>query len=165
MKLLVAVFVLLIVGVVVTFGILGAKSRSASPPGPVDGKLQPCPSRPNCVCSEFPDALDHFLSPITFDGRSTEQMLQDIQTTIRKMQGVIVAQQPDYIAATFVSKTFKFVDDFEIRIDAAQSQLHLRSASRVGYSDQDVNRRRSEQFAQLIQGVSKNRSAAEGNQE
>ena len=42
-----------------------------------------------------------------------------------------------------MSKIFKFVDDVEIRHDKANI-WHIRSASRVGYSDRGVNRKRVE---------------------
>jgi uncharacterized protein (DUF1499 family) len=67
-----------------------------------------------------------------------------------QIHATIINQQQHYIAATFTSKVFKFVDDFEIRIDAEEHQLHIRSASRIGYSDLGVNRRRVEQFRELF---------------
>jgi len=54
----------------------------------------------------------------------------------------VVETTDTYIAATFTSKLFKFVDDFEARFDAQNNLIHLRSASREGYSDMGVNARR-----------------------
>ena len=60
------------------------------------------------------------------------------------MGGSIQAEKTDYLAATFTSSIFRFVDDLEIRIDTGQEMIHLRSASRVGHSDGGVNRKRVE---------------------
>jgi len=57
------------------------------------------------------------------------------------MGGVITSESSDYISATFMSSLFKFVDDVELRPGAA-GEVHIRSASRVGYSDRGVNRKR-----------------------
>ncbi|MCU7800664.1 MAG: DUF1499 domain-containing protein [gamma proteobacterium symbiont of Lucinoma myriamae] len=45
---------------------------------------------------------------------------------------------------------FKFFDDFELRLDNTTHKLHIRSASRVGYSDFGVNKRRVKRFLKLM---------------
>jgi hypothetical protein len=42
-------------------------SRRPVPVGLVDGRLRPCPPRPNCVCSEDADA-EHATAPLAFTG-------------------------------------------------------------------------------------------------
>jgi uncharacterized protein (DUF1499 family) len=39
---------------------------------------------------------------------------------------------------------FRFVDDVEFYIDERANLIHFRSASRLGYSDMGVNRKRME---------------------
>ena len=56
----------------------------------------------------------------------------------------MVRIEEDYIHAEFVSYFFKFVDDVEFYFDPAQKLIQVRSASRTGYSDLGVNRRRIE---------------------
>ncbi len=146
MKPTLILFVLLLIGIIAVLATLGAKSRSGTAAGLVAGKLLHCPKRPNCICSEYPEHSDHFVSPIAIDGRKTNVLLEDIRATLTEMQATSITEQPHYIAATFASKTFRFIDDFEIRIDSTPGQLHIRSASRVGYSDRGVNRQRVEQF-------------------
>ncbi len=65
------------------------------------------------------------------------------------MGGHIQAESDTYIAATFSSALFGFVDDLEIRIDPAQKVIHIRSGSRVGYGDAGVNRKRAESLKKL----------------
>jgi uncharacterized protein (DUF1499 family) len=52
--------------------------------------------------------------------------------------------QERYIHAEFTSFLFRFVDDVEFLLDDGSKTIHVRSASRVGYSDLGVNRRRVE---------------------
>jgi len=55
----------------------------------------------------------------------------------------VVRETPGYLHVEF--RTFLgFVDDVEFYVDGSQKVLHLRSASRVGYWDLGVNRRRIE---------------------
>jgi len=72
-----------------------------------------------------------------------------VVSIIQSMNGVLQGEKDNYIAATFTSSIFGFVDDFEIRIDPNEGVLHFRSASRVGYGDGGVNRKRVELFKRL----------------
>ncbi len=56
----------------------------------------------------------------------------------------IVEESPIYIRSEFTSKLFGFIDDVEFFIDDAKKILHIRSSSRIGYTDFGVNRRRVE---------------------
>jgi len=56
---------------------------------------------------------------------------------------VLVTVEPAYIHATFTSRLFRFVDDVEFYFPD-EPVLHVRSASRVGYSDLGADRRRIE---------------------
>ena len=66
------------------------------------------------------------------------------------MGGIIQVESDNYLAVTFTSAIFKFVDDLEIRIDSTQKVIHIRSASRVGYSDMGVNKKRTELLRKLF---------------
>jgi len=65
------------------------------------------------------------------------------------MGGNIQMESNGYLAASFSSAIFGFVDDFELRIDAQQKIIHVRSASRIGKSDMGVNNKRVELFKTL----------------
>ena len=56
--------------------------------------------------------------------------------------GNIESDDGKYLWATFTSPIFRFVDDFEARIDEQNAEIHLRSASRVGHGDMGVNKKR-----------------------
>jgi uncharacterized protein (DUF1499 family) len=131
----------------IALAVLGQLSRSGSAPGLVDGKLQPCPDSPNCVCSEYPDDGEHFIEPI-----ETGDAAKSPQQAIADLGGKIEIETENYIAATFRSPLFGFVDDLEIRIDSAHKRIQLRSASRVGRGDLGANRKRVERLRQSLLG-------------
>jgi len=64
----------------------------------------------------------------------------------------IVDSSDDYLRAEARSRLLRFVDDLELALDAEAGLLAVRSASRLGYSDRGVNRRRVETLRrQLIE--------------
>ena len=58
----------------------------------------------------------------------------------------VVKLEDNYIHAEFISFIFRFVDDVEFYFDDEQKLIQIKSASRVGYSDLGVNRRRIEKI-------------------
>ena len=56
----------------------------------------------------------------------------------------IVVQRDDYLYATFATALMGFVDDVEFVVDAPRGVIDVRSASRLGYGDLGVNRKRVE---------------------
>ncbi|MGR8919898.1 MAG: DUF1499 domain-containing protein [Gammaproteobacteria bacterium] len=105
--------------------------------GLVDGRLRPCGSAPNCVCSEAgagPRAIEPLALPPAVAAWPA------VVAVVGAAGGEVVTDSGDYLHARFTSRIFRYVDDVEIR--RAGDRLHLRSASRVGYSDLGANRRR-----------------------
>jgi uncharacterized protein (DUF1499 family) len=129
--------------------VLAALSRSGKPPGLVAGKLSMCPDKPNCVSSEQHNDVEHYLEPVTLQFATSPDPVTVIKAVIVDMGGVIQEQHGEYIAAVFSSSVFGFVDDLEVRVDPGERLLHIRSASRVGYGDAGVNRKRIERFRKL----------------
>ena len=58
----------------------------------------------------------------------------------------VVSVTDSYLHAEFRSRIFGFVDDVEFLVDAGAGAVHVRSASRTGYSDLGVNRKRVEEI-------------------
>ena len=81
---------------------------------------------------------------------TSDAVAASLQRILEDMGGVVESVQGNYMAATFRSPIFRFVDDFELRIDPASNLLHVRSASRVGTSDMGVNRKRVARFAARV---------------
>ena len=137
--------------VIIAFFILGFMSKSGATYGLVDGRLKPCPDKPNCVSSEFVADAEHYIEPLVYSADHAAQVLPRLRTIIGEMGGSIQAEEADYLAATFTSSLFRFVDDLDVRIDTDQKTIHLRSASRVGHGDLGVNRKRVELLKNLFQ--------------
>jgi uncharacterized protein (DUF1499 family) len=112
------------------------------PAGVSDGKLAPCPGRPNCVLSEYADGPSR-IEPLTFGGTS-EAAWESLRRAVKGIGGTVEREKVDYLWAVFTSTVFRFVDDMEFRMDAATQTIHVRSASRIGYWDLGANRRRVE---------------------
>jgi uncharacterized protein (DUF1499 family) len=111
--------------------------------GVTNGILSPCPSSPNCVSSQSPDK-EHYVAPLRYEGTLTEAR-ETLFSVIKSMDRArIVTDKGSYIHAEFTSALFRFVDDVEFYFDDANKTIHLRSASRVGYSDFGANRKRIE---------------------
>ena len=146
MELALKIILSLVLIAVVGFVILGVLSQSGAAIGLVDGKLASCPDSPNCVSTEFRTDITHYAEPIDFQADNPSNTLADLKAAIREMGGSIAIEEDQYLAATFTSSIFRFVDDLEIRIDTDQKRIHLRSASRVGYSDRGINRQRLEKL-------------------
>lgn len=130
---LIIVFVLALIGLG-GFAYLGQKSKSGTAPGMVDGTLAPCPDSPNCVSSEPGTVGDKQVDVLPIDAWDA------LPGIVEAMGGRVTTQGEDYIAAEFTSATFGFVDDLELR--KADKAVHVRSASRVGYSDAGANAKR-----------------------
>lgn len=129
------------------------RSWSSPPPGNLgihDGQLSPCPSSPNCVCSQAVDP-DHAIAAIPLSANRQRQWKALQQILDQQPRATLVTVSDDYLHAEFRSLVFRFVDDVEFLIDANAQVIHLRSASRTGYSDLGVNRARVEHLRQALE--------------
>jgi len=104
--------------------------------------LAPCPDKPNCVSSEAHDS--HAIAPFPIY-KTPQESLDMIISIIKSMPRTkIIEQTPVFVHAVFTSKFFKFKDDVEFLYNPDKNAIDVRSASRTGYSDLGVNRRRVE---------------------
>ena len=160
MKMISILLLLLIVGFLILFFVLGLVSRSGEANGLVEGRLSKCPDKPNCVCSEHKSNINHYVEPIAVSIDNEAGVLPVLKSSIHEMGGSVQTESDNYLAATFTSSFFRFVDDLELRIDPGASLIHVRSASRVGHSDMGVNRQRVELLRKLYsKSASKSGSA------
>lgn len=110
-----------------------------------DGKLAGPKQTPNSVVSEGV-ATTHpaYIAPIAFTGDAKAAM-DKLTAIVKTMDGAtILILENGYLYAEFKTKTMRYTDDFEARVDAAASVIQVRSASRLGKRDFDVNRQRVE---------------------
>jgi len=151
LKILLVIIVALSLLVIIALFVFGYMSQSGEAHGLVEGRLKRCPDKPNCVCSEFKSDTDQYIEPLVIAAGDAAQVLPRLKTIVRQMGGSIQVEKADYLAVTFTSSIFRFVDDLEIRIDTDQKLIHLRSASRVGRGDGGVNRKRVERLKTAFQ--------------
>lgn len=105
--------------------------------------LAPCPNKMNCVNSQA-ETGRHAIPPFQIYG-TPKACMERIGEVIRGMPRTkIVEETPDYIHALYTSKIFRFIDDVEFLYNPERNVIEVRSASRVGYGDLGVNRRRVE---------------------
>jgi len=136
---------------------VGCAGNRHSQMGVTGGRLAACPDSPNCVSSQSADPR-HAIDPIRYGGtaqRARERLVQAISGMKRAQ---VVMAEERYIHAEFTSAFFRFVDDVEFLLDDGTGTIHVRSASRVGYSDFGVNRRRVEEIRKRFDALNKERT-------
>lgn len=108
-------------------------------------KLRPCPQSPNCVSSLSHDEK-HFIKPFKYQG-SLDNARKKLIDILKNSRGVrLVSIEKAYLHAEFRSLIFRFVDDVEFYFPFEEPVIHVKSASRTGYYDFGVNRRRLERL-------------------
>ncbi len=84
------------------------------------------------------------MTPIQYKG-SLEDARRRLLEIVRALQRVTVVEDTgNYLKVEVCSTFFSFVDNVEFEFDDAAKLIHFRSASRLGYYDFGVNRRRME---------------------
>jgi uncharacterized protein (DUF1499 family) len=120
------------------------------PAGVTPRALAPCPETPNCVSSQSSDR-EHFVEPLRYSG-SAVQAWQRLKTALGTEPRITIIEDSDsYLHAEARSLMFRFVDDVEFLAEPDQGVIEIRSASRVGYSDFGVNRRRVERIRKAFE--------------
>jgi uncharacterized protein (DUF1499 family) len=133
--------------------LLGSALRAEAGEMPVSDRfIEPCPKTPNCVSSRDRDE-GRFIRPLSFDG-AAEQAWKHLRTALLEDERVrVVAEGPGVLRAESTSRVFRFVDDLEFRLIPEEHIIDVRSASRVGYWDLGVNRRRVERIRERFQAL------------
>jgi uncharacterized protein (DUF1499 family) len=108
-----------------------------------NGNLKAPPSSPNAVSSQATGGY-HQIAPLAYNGPQ-EQAMKALKAIIESTPDTrIVEEKPDYLDAEYASALMGFVDDVEFYFPPTGKIIHVRSASRLGYSDLGVNRKRIE---------------------
>lgn len=113
-------------------------------------QLPACPSSPNCVSSQATDA-DHAIAPFKIVGNVEEAWTALKKALISQSRTVITDETGDTLHAQATSLVFRFVDDIDAILDTDARLIHIRSASRTGYGDFGVNRKRVEMLRSQLQ--------------
>ena len=132
-----------------TFILTACSTNQTITTGATDDRLSPCPKSPNCVSSLSEDK-SHFVEPLKYNGTPEEAKGKLISVIHSMKRSEIVTDEMNYIHATFKSAFFGFVDDVEFSFDDQKKVIDVRSASRIGYSDLGVNRKRVEEIRKRL---------------
>ena len=136
---------------------LGAFSGHApANPGVRDGRLRPPSKTPNSVSSQADLWVQHpmqdyaRIAPLAVKGSGPATIAQ-IKRIAEALPGAkVIEARDDYLYLQFTTRWMKFVDDAEFWFDPATNVVQLRSASRVGRKDFNVNRARIEAIRQAL---------------
>ena len=131
-------------GLIVFAGCSGARPDL----GVQNGQLLPCPNSPNCVSSQAADE-EHVIEPIYFTGTQQQAHARLVHILESEKRIKVLIAEKNYLRAEFTSAVFRFVDDVELYFPegrGGETIIHIRSASRIGYSDLGVNRKRIERI-------------------
>jgi len=136
------VFALILLSMIFTLA-LSISSCSAPSLGLRGGQLLPCPASPNCVSSLSPESdTTHHVQPLTMHN-SVEATMLGLKAIVSEMPRTqILDEASDYLRVQFTTQVLRFRDDVEFHIMHDKNLVHIRSASRVGYSDFGANRKR-----------------------
>lgn len=133
------------------FGQLGfLRGRVPTDLGVRDGRLKAPALTPNSVSSQadlypaHPQLAYASIKPLAFSGDADQAMGRLVDLLRAMDRVVIVAKEPEYVYAQSTSAMLKFTDDVEFAVDREAHLIHVRSASRIGRKDFNVNRARIE---------------------
>ena len=134
---------------VVAVQVVGCRSMKAyepllDPVSHLDLRLAPCPQSPNCVSSQAWDPAQQVL-PFTYAGAAADALAALVSLIEADPAATVVERQSGiYVRAEYRSRWLRFTDDLELLADEDAGVVHVRSASRRGWSDLGVNRKRVE---------------------
>jgi uncharacterized protein (DUF1499 family) len=131
----------------VIFMIFGTNSHAAEAK-----KLPPCPNSPNCVSSQATDK-DHFIEPFKIVGAINSASTALRTALVSQKRTIITEETENTLHAEATSLIFRFVDDVDVILDTEARLFHIRSASRIGYGDFGVNRKRVEELRSQLKAA------------
>lgn len=112
--------------------------------------LLDCPDTPNCV-SSLAKNPKYRVEPFKLnkDLKTSWDMVQNTVGSLPRTK--VVSADNNKIHAECRSMIFRFIDDLTLNLTPSNGIIHIRSASRTGYSDLGVNRRRVENLRKKLQ--------------
>jgi len=123
--------------------------------GMMEGKLAPCPDSPNCVSTQS-EEKGHAMKPLPFL-QTREASREKILSILKDMKRTeIVKLTESYIHVECRTALLHFTDDVAFFLDDTTRVVHFRSASRVGYYDFGLNRRRMKRISEKYLEALKN---------
>jgi len=147
----IALFVVSVSAALVIAGQIGLLSGpSPKDLGVHDGRLKPPSRTPNSVTSQADLYPDHpqkdyaRIAPLQFTGDGEKAMARIADILKNSDRTVLITHEPGYLYAQSSTQLLKFTDDVEFWLDRSAGVIQVRSSSRLGQKDFNVNRNRVE---------------------
>lgn len=107
-------------------------------------RFAPVPSSPNCVSSRAPAGdRQHYIAPLpAADVARVKAVMAELP------RAELVEEEGPYLRYVVSTRWLGFKDDVELEV--GPDAVHVRSASRVGYGDLGVNRKRVEALRKAL---------------
>jgi len=97
--------------------------------------LAPCPGSPNCVSSQASESdHEHYIAPFRFSGDPAAAWQRLKAAVLAEKRVTVLVEQGNYLHAEMRSLMFRFIDDVECSLAAGAGVIHVRSATRKGYT-------------------------------
>jgi uncharacterized protein (DUF1499 family) len=149
---------LLLVALLVVPVLLSSRIPDVSP---VDGPLRPCGKAPNCVSSQADDEahrveplrLPEGIQPHAAFARFLELLEARRDARVHARAPIKPDVPVTFAHLEFVSPYLRVRDDVELLLDPGAGLVHVRSGSRIGYSDLGKNRARVEELRAVLAGL------------
>lgn len=91
-----------------------------------------------------------YIAPYAYGGEHQQASDAVKRLALQQPGALLVAEREGYLYFEFRSKIFGFTDDVEFYLPEGGQRVELRSASRLGYWDMGVNRKRLERLRELF---------------
>jgi uncharacterized protein (DUF1499 family) len=106
---------------------------------------------PNCVSSQADRAdTEHYIEPLKYNSlNKPTQVIEQLEALIDGLGSnpEVIEHNESYLYVEFTTPLLGFCDDVEF-FATDDGLIHVRSASRLGYSDLGANRKRIEEIRQ-----------------
>ena len=120
-----------------------------------DGRFKAPSATANSVSSQalgWPGREAAQIEPLALRGSGPETIVR-LKAVVEAMPGAkVVEVRGDYLYAQFTTRLMRYVDDTEFWVDPAAGVVQVRSASRLGEKDFNVNRERVEAIRSRLAG-------------
>jgi len=113
-----------------------------------NNELKPCPNTPNCVSSAVDS--NNFVEPFKLQYAGSFEVEKLVNAIEQLDERIIISRQGNNVHAEISSRFFGFIDDLDLIVNEEEKLIHVRSASRSGYYDFGVNRKRVDNLREIL---------------
>lgn len=115
----------------------------------MNATLPPCPARPNCVCSRDDAPLRNRVEPLAVVGDPALAFAR-LKAAVAALPRTTILSETDDSLHAVCRTPMGFPDDVHARLRPCGRAIDVRSASRYGWHDMGVNRRRVEGLREVL---------------